>query len=149
MNKEELNDMPIASKPIELDDAKMKKVDTIISWVLRSGVFTSFVIVLLGLVVTFTQHGSYLSSHAQEHFVLTKAYQFPHSIGSVASGLNHFDGISIVVLGLLVLLLTPISMIAVSILTFVYQRDRIFVGVTSFVLVVLLVSFLLGKAGGG
>jgi uncharacterized membrane protein len=50
--------------------------------------------------------------------------------------------------GLLLLIATPVLRVAVSVLAFVYQRDRTFVIITSVVLTLLLASFVLGKAGG-
>jgi uncharacterized membrane protein len=52
-----------------------------------------------------------------------------------------------VVTCLLVLIATPIVRVAVSVLAFAYQRDRVFVAVTSAVLLILLLAFFLGKAG--
>jgi uncharacterized membrane protein len=50
--------------------------------------------------------------------------------------------------GLLLLIATPVLRVAVSILAFVYQRDRAFVAITSIVLALLLTSFVLGRGGG-
>ena len=49
--------------------------------------------------------------------------------------------------GLLLLILTPVVRVAVSILAFRAQRDRTYVLITSAVLVLLLLSFVLGRAG--
>jgi len=51
----------------------------------------------------------------------------------------------VVCVGLLMLIATPILRVAVSIVVFVVQRDWVLVGVTAFVLAVLLASFFLGK----
>jgi len=45
------------------------------------------------------------------------------------------------------LILTPILRVAVSIVAFAVERDRVFIAVTSAVLAVLLISFMLGKIG--
>jgi uncharacterized membrane protein len=55
----------------------------------------------------------------------------------------------VVTAGLLLLILTPILRVAVSIVAFIIEKDRIFVFITATVLAVLLLSFLLGKAGSG
>ena len=50
--------------------------------------------------------------------------------------------------GLILLIATPVARVAVSVLVFVVERDGAFVLITLFVLILLLLSFLLGKAGG-
>jgi uncharacterized membrane protein len=51
--------------------------------------------------------------------------------------------------GLLLLLATPVLRVAVSILAFIYEKDGIFVMITSIVLALLLLSFVLGRVTGG
>jgi uncharacterized membrane protein len=52
------------------------------------------------------------------------------------------------VLGLLLLIATPVMRVAVSVLIFVHQRDWTFVVITSVVLVLLVLSFVLGRVEG-
>jgi uncharacterized membrane protein len=54
---------------------------------------------------------------------------------------------AVVVLGLLVLLVTPVVRVAVSIIAFLLERDWRYVLITSLVLLILLLSFALGKGG--
>jgi uncharacterized membrane protein len=46
------------------------------------------------------------------------------------------------------LIATPVLRVAISVLAFVYQRDRTFVVITTVVLALLLTSFVLGRGGG-
>lgn len=50
--------------------------------------------------------------------------------------------------GLLVLIATPILRVAVSIVAFLQMRDRVFAGITTVVLLLLVTSLSLGRAGG-
>ena len=50
--------------------------------------------------------------------------------------------------GLMLLIATPVARVAVSILGFVYEHDRRYVIITSIVLALLILSFVLGKAEG-
>jgi uncharacterized membrane protein len=50
--------------------------------------------------------------------------------------------------GVLILIATPIMRVALSVVVFVLEGDRRFVAITSTVLLLLLLSFLLGRAGG-
>jgi uncharacterized membrane protein len=69
-------------------------------------------------------------------------------VPSVIQGLEHSQGRAIVMTGLLLLIATPVLRVAISVLAFVYQRDRTFVVITTVVLALLLTSFALGRGGG-
>lgn len=130
------------------EDARVRKVEIIISNVLRIGVVSSLLVVVAGLVVSFVKHPVYRTSSAVRVAVVHGANPYPHTLGGIIIGLQHGNGTAIITFGLLLLLLTPIMRVAVSIFTFVYQKDRTFVLITSTVLAVLVTSFLLGRAGG-
>ncbi|HZQ79938.1 MAG TPA: DUF1634 domain-containing protein [Acidimicrobiia bacterium] len=130
------------------DEEKVRKVELAISGLLRVGVLTSLLVVLTGTVVTFVHHPHYLSSHHELGGLTKPGAVFPHSIPALIQGLEHGQGRAIVMAGLLLLIATPVLRVAVSILAFVYQRDRTFVVITSIVLALLLTSFVLGRGGG-
>ncbi len=127
---------------------RVRKVELAISNLLRIGVGTSLLIVLVGTVVTFVHHPHYLSSRRDLVRLTKPGAEFPHSVPSVVRGIQHSQGRALVMAGLLVLIATPVLRVAVSVLAFVYQRDRTFVVITSLVLALLVASFVLGKAGG-
>ncbi len=135
-------------------EERVRAVELLISNLLRVGVTLSLGIVLLGTVVTFVHHPEYHSnsggSDAYRALVTPVAGDapFPHTLRAVVDGLIHFRGQAIVIFGLMLLIATPIVRVAVSILAFSHERDMAFVAITSVVLALLLVSFLLGKAGG-
>ena len=54
-------------------------------------------------------------------------------------------GEATVALGLMVLIATPIMRVLLAAMGFALQRDRPFAVISTFVLLVLLISFLLGK----
>jgi uncharacterized membrane protein len=66
----------------------------------------------------------------------------------MVSGLRSLEGRSFVVLGLLLLIATPVMRVAVSIIAFAVQKDAIFVVLTTMVLLLLVLSFFLGKVEG-
>lgn len=137
-----------AAAAADLDDERVRRVELVISVLLRIGVVTSLVIVVAGTVVTFLRHRTYLSSRTALHGLIGAHAEFPHTPTAVVHGVARGDGPAIVIAGLLVLIATPVLRVAVSIFAFVYQRDRTFVVITSFVLALLLASFALGRAGG-
>lgn len=129
-------------------DERVRRVEVLISVLLRVGVVTSLVIVVAGTILTFVAHPRYLSSHAPLDGLIGEDARFPHTPQAVLTGVRHGNGPAVVTAGLLVLIATPVVRVAVSIFAFVYQRDRTFVVITSVVFVLLLASFALGKAGG-
>jgi len=129
-------------------EERVRKVELAISNLLRIGVGTSLLIVLAGTVVTFVHHPHYLTSRRDLVRLTKPGAEFPHSVPPVIRGIEHSQGRALVMAGLLLLIATPVLRVAISVLAFVYQRDRTFVVITSVVLALLLASFVLGKAGG-
>lgn len=128
-------------------EQRVRRVELVISGLLRGGVLISLALVVAGTVVTFVHHPGYLSDKSALDGLTGPGAVFPHTLSAVAQGVARLEGPAIVVLGLLALIATPVLRVAVSIATFAYQRDRTFVAVTSVVLGLLLLSFALGRAG--
>jgi len=124
------------------------KVELAISTLLRVGVITSLSIVVVGTILSFVHHPDYLSSAPALDRLTRPGAAFPHTLHDVVTGILNLRGQAIVVLGLLLLIATPVLRVAVSVLAFVYQKDHKFTVITLLVLALLLTSFLLGKAGG-
>jgi uncharacterized membrane protein len=124
------------------------QVEIVISNLLRIGVATSLVIVVIGMVLTFVHHPEYLSSRDALKSLLSAKSEFPHSMEEMAAGLMVLRGRSVVILGLLLLIATPVMRVAVSIIAFLYERDRVFAIITTVVLMLLLLSFFLGRVKG-
>ena len=135
----------------ETNDESLR-IELFIAQLLRWGVILSFVIVSLGIgAVVVTGQTGYqqirmddLNSIVQYHV----PPEFPSSLGDVWSGLLALKSYSIIVLGLLVLIAIPVMRVAVSVVAFMLERDWLYVWITAFVLLVLLLSFAIGEAGG-
>ena len=123
----------------------MNIVELHISWVLLGGVVVSMATVLVGLVLTFVQHPEFLRSAADFHRLASPGAAFPHTLGQVLQGVAAGSGLAITVLGLGLLVATPILRVIISLSGFATQRDYIYTAFTAVVLVVLLISFFLGK----
>lgn len=121
-------------------DPLVRRAELIISQVLRWGVVLSAVIIAVGVVAFYVR---YSSAAARTNHDQT----YPHSPVTVLAGLAHGDPLAIIMLGLLVLLATPFMRVLVSIGAFALERDWIYVGITVTVLVILLISFFLGRGG--
>lgn len=128
--------------------AKVRRVELLISNVLRTGVTISLALILLGTLVTFVRHPDYSQTTAALDRLTHPREPQPSTPGQVLGRIAQLRGQGIVTLGLLVLLLTPIARVAISVPAFVFQGDRVFVAITSTVLAVLLISLFLGHALG-
>ena len=124
------------------------RMERVVSSILRSGVLTSLVVILVGAVVSLVHHPEYLKSSAELDRLTRPGAAVPQTLGEVAAGVVALQGRSIVSLGLLLLILTPVLRVVVSIFAFAKERDRLYVLITSGVLALLVLSFLLGRGGG-
>jgi uncharacterized membrane protein len=122
-------------------------VDRMISWVLRSGVTISVVVVLAGMIITFAHHPEYFRSRPALGELTNPGTSYPSTMRAVIEGVREVRGQAIVTLGLLLLIATPVVRVAVSIAVFVIERDRLYVVITTVVLGLLLLSFVLGAHG--
>ncbi|WP_338823713.1 hypothetical protein MHOCP_19030 [Moorella humiferrea] len=110
-------------------------IEDLISLTLRMGVILSSMITAGGLLLLlFSGQSGYPTGN------------FPTSISQVLSGLFQLKPFAIIETGLLILLLTPVFWVAASIFAFFIRRDFIYTLISIYVLLMLLLSFLLGKA---
>jgi uncharacterized membrane protein len=133
-----------ASQPGNANADKVRQVELLISALLRVGVIVSLIVIVVGIAVTFVHHPDYVNSSGELARLTTPGGAFPRGLREMVRGLRQFHGRAIVVLGLLLLIATPVMRVAVSIFAFVYEKDGFFVIVTSIVLALLLFSFFLG-----
>jgi uncharacterized membrane protein len=137
--------MLVGNKPPAAAAEIMKLVELHISWLLLGGVVASMATVLVGLVLTFVQHPDFLRPAADVPRHAEPGEAFPHTLGQVFRGVAAGSGQAVMVLGLCLLVATPILRVAISLAGFVVQRDYTYTAITAVVLIVLLMSFLLGK----
>jgi len=115
----------------------------ILGVVLRSGVVLSGIIITLGTALFIANHSlDDTSSYLTYNPSVVPHGNFPVSLASIASGLLALDPLSIIALGFLVLLATPVARVALSLFLFAAERDRKFVYLTATVLAILLFSIL-------
>jgi len=126
-------------------DPRIRGLEFLISRLLRLGVITSVALIVVGAIVTFLQHPDYLTSRTELAKLVAPDANFPHAIPVLLRELSELRGDAIVTLGLLVLMATPVMRVLVSVIAFVYERDRIYILVTTTVLCLLLLSLVLGK----
>ena len=128
------------SQPFKPQPWRDRRIEVIIGNLLRAGVLVSAAVVLLGASI-------YLSRHAHDpadYRVFRGEPSEYRTIRGVIQSLivGRGRGQGLIQLGLLLLIATPIARVALSVVGFAIERDRLYVAFTLIVLAVLLYSFL-------
>ena len=89
-------------------------------------------------------HAEYVSSKEALRQLIDPDRQQLDSRAGVWRGMLQMRGQAIVMLGLLLLIATPVMRVAASIFIFARERDRLYIAITTLVLLLLLTSFFLG-----
>lgn len=118
------------------------EVEQLIGRLLQIGVFVAAIVTLIGGAWLLVQHGGTIADYREFHG------QPPHltSIGGVIRGVMQLRSDSIVQLGLILLIATPVARVAFTLVAFAIQRDRRYVVITAIVLALLLYGLLYGRA---
>ncbi|WP_283679778.1 DUF1634 domain-containing protein [Lentilactobacillus sp. Marseille-Q4993] len=112
---------------------EMNDVEMIIGKILRIGVIISAVVMGIGLILLFvTQTTGY------------PANTFPDTFRSIFTGTIALKPYAIMMFGVFLLILTPILRVVVSIYSFWVEGDKLYVIITTIVLVILAISFVFG-----
>ncbi len=111
------------------------RVERIVGGMLRAGVLLAAGIAVLGGCVYFAQHGT---APVDYHAFRGEAASW--NIPTIAHGVLAFDGAALLQLGILVLVATPITRVALLVVAFAWERDRLYTAISAVVLAVLLVS---------
>jgi uncharacterized membrane protein len=119
--------------------------EAIIGRVLRIGVAVSLAFIGVGTVISFA--GGYGNRSADVARLVGAGGGFPLSASWLITGLTRLDGQAVIVAGLFLLIATPLVRVAVSIITFTRERDRAYAVISALVLLLLLLSFVLGRTG--
>ncbi len=116
-------------RPVRSAQAELTNI--LIGWILLGGVMLSAVVILFGLILLFFHSGE-ISTQG--------LHGFPRSFGDIWSGLATLQPQSVIALGLLLLIATPVLRVAVSIVAFEVEHDRRYAVITMIVLAILLFS---------
>ena len=131
---------------------KTLQMELFIARLLRWGVILSFIIVAIGIGgVMITGQTGYSQIRLDDVDSIVQYHvhpDFPNTLGDVFGGVSNLKPYSIIVLGLLVLIAIPVMRVTVSVFAFAWERDWLYVAITAFVLIVLMLSFAIGEAGG-
>jgi uncharacterized membrane protein len=118
------------------------EAEQLIGRLLQAGVLLAAAVTLFGGALLLVQNGSSapaFSTFRGQPGNLT-------SIIGILRGVRVGSSDAIVQLGIVLLIATPIARVAFTLIAFALQRDRAYVLITLFVLMVLLYGLVLGKA---
>ena len=121
---------PLSDKDLEIEIATM----------LRVGVVLSALLVGAGGVLYLRGKGMIIPDYAHFHATATPL----RSVGGVLRGVAGFDPASIIQLGILALIATPVARVVLSATGFVRQRDWLYVSISVAVLLILFYSLVAG-----
>ena len=113
-----------------------KRIERVVGNLLRGGVSLAALTVVSGAIIYLARHGLAPADYRIFHGEPTDL----RSIEGIISGSKHFRGRSIIQLGLLFLLATPVARVTFSIFGFAAERDKQYVIFTTVVLAVLVFS---------
>lgn len=130
---------PTLSTEPEASTTASEQTSVIIGLILRIGVITSASITLLGLFLLLLEPGAL----SPERIVA-----FPRTPGQEWAELLTLHPHAIIILGLLLLIATPVFSVAASAVAFARERDRLYMTIALAVLALLLSSLLFGKGIG-
>jgi uncharacterized membrane protein len=119
-----------------------ERVERILGTLLQTGVIISGIVVLIGGILYAVRYGRMPVNY--QNFDPERASL--RGLREVATDALHGDGRAIIQFGLLLLIATPVSRVLFSIIAFALEGDRLYVGLTLIVFVVLLYS-LFGGVG--
>ena len=112
---------------------EMSQVERTIGYVLQIGVYISITIIIFGIILWF-KNGSlgYLTA------------DFPNRLQAILYGVIKLKAYAVIELGIFCLIFTPVLRVIVSIYAFYKENDVIYVYITTFVLIILMVGMGIG-----
>ena len=134
----------------QYDEKRHASMQIILSRTLLYGVILSTAIIVLGLILmAVTGATGYPCDNAGDTLSCLLNYNpatiphgvYPNTLTSLGAGLARLAPFSVIQLGVIVLLATPVFRVFASLVLFAIEKDRAFVLITLFVFLVLLFSF--------
>ena len=116
-------------------------VEQVIGRLLQIGVFTAAAVAIVGAILVLIQHGS--AAPAFSDFSAAPAHLT--SIGGILRGVREMRSESIVQLGIVLLIVTPMLRVGFTLVAFMLQRDRVYVAITTLVLALLVYGLAFGR----
>lgn len=112
---------------------EMHNVELVIGKILRIGVLLSAAVMIIGIgLMLITGHSGYAGDY------------YPTTAKAILAGVTALKPLAIMMAGIFLLILTPVLRVIVSIYSFYKERDWLYVIITTIVLVIIFISFIIG-----
>jgi uncharacterized membrane protein len=121
---------PLTDKRLEISIARM----------LRIGVLISATVVSAGGLLYLRNASKPRPDYSHFHAVQPSL----RTIADILRSVSHIDPESVIQLGILILIATPIMRVALCVLGFSQQRDKLYIAVSTSVFIILIYSFFRG-----
>ncbi|SDZ96910.1 Uncharacterized membrane protein [Arachidicoccus rhizosphaerae] len=122
-----------------------KDISLIIGKILRWGVYLALTVTSIGgLIYLINQHGQTSMQHS---VFIENDENLWTLIKLTVHGVLKGDGLSIIELGILLLIATPLTRVIFSLWAFYKEKDRMYVTITILVLFIITISILTGFGG--
>ena len=123
------------NKEIKMSDYD---IEAVMGRLLITGVIISGTLILIGGIYYLIQHG-----FAIPHFKTFRGEPSNlRSVKQIFTGVAHFDSLSIIQLGLLLLIATPIARVIFAVIGFFIEKDFMYVVISLIVLAIIAYSIL-------
>ena len=117
----------------ELTKEELLKIERNIGKILRVGVFVSTTVIIIGILMfLLSGHSGYAEG------------VWPDKFKEILSGLVEFKALAWLMTGLFLLILTPVLRVVASIVAFAKEGDKLYVAITTLVLIILIVAMFVG-----
>ena len=117
------------------------EVEQFVGRLLQLGVMLAAAVVVAGAAMLLAQSGG----TPADFRTLQPATPMLHTVRGIVAGAMAGNSHAIVQLGLVLLVATPVARVALTLVAFVLQRDRLYVAITAVVLALLLYGLAGGK----
>ena len=114
---------------------EMNHVELLIGRILQGGVYISAIVIICGIGLWLVKNGS------------GYAGALPTRLGIIFQGAMQLKPYAVLMLGIFLLILTPVLRVVVSIYAFAKEGDRLYVTITTIVLIILIIGMTIGYQG--
>jgi uncharacterized membrane protein len=108
----------------------MVEFEDVIGWTLRIGVIISAILIIFGFALILIHNGAGPYTLNQlvnpQSNVNTKTIKF----STIYSGIESFNGVDLILLGLIILIATPVLRVFIGILQFAREKDYLYTIIT-------------------
>jgi uncharacterized membrane protein len=125
---------------------KDKDISSVIGKILRGGVYLSLSVVLIGGIMYMAHHGAEKDALIGKKFT-ENSKNISQLLHDTFLGITQGRGLSVIELGVLLLIATPIARVVFSLIAFAVEKDRAYVLITFLVLMIILFSMFTGFGG--